>query len=162
MAEAVFRHHASSSALSFSDIDSAGMGAYHVGSPPDGRTVSTLKTHSIPCQGSARQVHKDDFSTFDYILAMDDDNLDDLQEMRAKVLKKSGGAKAGDSRVAKVRLFGDFKEDGTVCEDSADGEVVPDPYYGAKGGFEGVYRQLTGFSIGFLKYLTEKHAGGKD
>jgi protein-tyrosine-phosphatase len=88
MAEAVFRHHASSSPLSFSPIDSAGTGGYHLLSPPDSRTISTLRGHSIPCEHAARQVHDADFTTFDYILAMDDENLDVLLAMRARVVKK--------------------------------------------------------------------------
>ena len=159
MAEAVFRHSISSSSLSFGDIDSAGTGAYHVRSPPDKRTVSTLQSHSIPCEGSARQVKPNDFTTFDYILAMDDENFDDLMEMREKVLKKAGSNAA--DKMAEVGMFGDFNEDGTMCGKPGGGEVVPDPYYGAKGGFEGVYKQLTRFSTGFLKYLEQKHGAGK-
>jgi low molecular weight phosphotyrosine protein phosphatase len=157
MAEAVFRHHASSSPLSFSTIDSAGTGGYHLLAPPDSRTISTLKSHSIPCHHAARQVHDKDFTTFDYVLAMDDENLDVLLAMRARVVKKLG-LTDGD-RVAVVRLFGDYSEDGTVCKEIGGGEVVPDPYYGARGGFEGVYQQLTSFSRGFLIYLARKQEG---
>ena len=157
MAEAVFRHHSASSALKFSTIDSAGTGAYHIHSPPDSRTISTLKAHSINCRHAARQVNKGDFTTFDYIFAMDDANLEDLLEMREKVMRKVGPN--GTNRIAEVRLFGDYKTDGSVCE-VGDGEVVPDPYYGGKDGFEDVYRQLTRFTTGFLKYLEKKHGQG--
>ncbi|KAL1958538.1 hypothetical protein VTO42DRAFT_4402 [Malbranchea cinnamomea] len=160
MAEAVFRHYAASSTLSFSKIDSAGTGAYHLHSPPDSRTVSTLKSHSITCRHSARQVNKGDFTDFDYILAMDEENLEDLLELREKVLKRLGPNEA--DRVAEVRLFGDYKADGSVCDKVGGGEVVPDPYYGGKSGFEDVYRQLTRFTTGFLKYLEKKYSDVKD
>lgn len=159
MAEAVFRHHSSSSPLQFSTIDSAGTAAYHVHSQPDSRTVSTLKSHAINCRHAARQVNKADFTTFDYVFAMDEANLEDLLEIREKVLRKVGPN--SESRIAEVRLFGDYNVDGSVRGDGG-GEIVPDPYYGGKNGFEEVYRQLTRFTTGFLKHLENKHGQEKE
>ncbi|KAK2741714.1 hypothetical protein FQN55_008213 [Onygenales sp. PD_40] len=161
MAEAVFRHHSASlpptSRLTFSTIDSAGTGAYHVHSPPDPRTMATLRAHNITNYShSARKVRAADFTTFDYILAMDEENLEDLLEARARAVGRGGGAREDGEGVAVVRLIGDFREDGSVVEKVGGGEVVGDPYYGGNKGFETVYKQLVRFSEGFLKFLEAK------
>ncbi|PGG97079.1 hypothetical protein AJ79_09353 [Helicocarpus griseus UAMH5409] len=166
MAEAIFRHRIASlpanTPLSFSTIDSAGTGAYHVSSPPDHRTMSTLRAHNITdYTHSARKIRGTDFINFDYILAMDSMNLEDLLEARTRALKglgKGKGGADGDEKIAEVRLIGDYLPDGGVVKEIGGGEEVGDPYYGGKEGFEGVYRQVGGFVGGFLKYL-EKERG---
>jgi protein-tyrosine-phosphatase len=60
---------------------SAGTGGYHVGSPPDSRSVRTCTKYGVSTNHRARQVTEDDFKEFDYLLAMDRENLEDLQEM---------------------------------------------------------------------------------
>ncbi|KAL1962300.1 hypothetical protein VTN77DRAFT_9791 [Rasamsonia byssochlamydoides] len=162
MAEAVFRsisarHHPSL----IGTIDSAGTGAYHALDPPDYRTMTTLRQHGITDYNhSARKITKEDFRTFDYILAMDKSNLRDLLRVRESVIK-SGGARP--SKVAEVRLFGDFNPDGSVHSRVGGGEEVEDPYYGGINGFEEVYQQVTEFSKGFLAYLEKKRTGdGED
>ncbi|PGG95187.1 phosphotyrosine protein phosphatase [Blastomyces parvus] len=158
MAEAIFRHQISTpSALKFSTIDSAGTGAYHVNSQPDPRTMSTLRHHGITSYThAARKIRRDDFFAFDYILAMDGDNLDDLLHEKRRAMDRGKGGKRdgdGDGQVATVRLMGDFLADGSVVEKVGGGEEVGDPYYGGKEGFEVVYRQLVRLSGGFLKFL---------
>lgn len=161
MAEAVFRHHVSNlpadSALKFNTLDSAGTAAYHISSPPDPRTMATLRQHGITSyRHAARKVSKADFRDFDYIMAMDEANLADLLELRDKVVRdaeKKGSAADG---LAVVRMFGDFQRDGGLCEKVGGGKIVPDPYYGGDEGFEQVYRQVVGLSEGFLKYLELK------
>ncbi|KAK2809100.1 hypothetical protein FQN50_004154 [Emmonsiellopsis sp. PD_5] len=165
MAEAIFRHQSSllppTSRLTFSTIDSAGTGAYHVHSPPDPRTMATLRTHNITTYShSARKVRAADFMEFDYILAMDGENLEDLLEKRARAVGLGGAGQEngeeGKKGVAVVRLIGDFREDGSVVEKVGGGEVVGDPYYGGNKGFETVYRQLVRCSGGFLRFLEAK------
>lgn len=72
---------------------------------------------------------------------MDRENLSDLEEERARVVKRRGG----DEGVGKVMLFGEFG--GKV------GEEVEDPYYGGDEGFEEAYLQAVRFSRGFLERL---------
>ncbi|KAI5811629.1 phosphotyrosine protein phosphatase I superfamily [Peziza echinospora] len=133
MAEAAFRNtvEVAGYADSFDKIDSCGTAGYHSGSNPDHRTVETLKKNGISTDHLARQVTKKDFTDFDYVLAMDESNLRDLQR------KAPAGSKA------KVMLFGDFSK--------KKGELVVDPYHGGKSDFEENFRQVVRFSKGFLK-----------
>ena len=64
------------------EVDSAGTGAWHVGKAPDQRAVAAAHTRGYDLTGlRAREVNMADFSRFDYILAMDEQNLATLREM---------------------------------------------------------------------------------
>ncbi|ROV89651.1 hypothetical protein VSDG_08064 [Cytospora chrysosperma] len=116
-------------------IDSCGTGAYHVGEGPDDRTMATLEEHGITDYiHKARKVNIKDFDTFDYIFAMDRNNLSDLQRMH----KNKPEARA------KVMLFGEYSGEGKA-------EVVQDPWYGPLDGFERTYQQCLRFSKNFLQ-----------
>lgn len=175
MAEGVFRNLAAAHP-SIGEIDSAGTAAYHSLEPPDSRTMSTLRRHKIAnYDHAARKVTREDFLTFDYVLAMDKSNLSDLLDVRESVLatlqRKTDtkpkskntrshvdaaiGAYAADAKVAEVRLFGDFGKGGKLHERVGGGEVVKDPYYGGANGFEEVYQQAVRFSQSFLDYLEQ-------
>ena len=65
------------------ELDSAGTGAWHVGNPPDERATATARARGIVLEGAAREVRREDFEDFDLILAMDRNNLVDLQAPRA-------------------------------------------------------------------------------
>ena len=124
-----------------SKVDSAGTDAYHTDSLPDPRTMSTLEDNNIlSYEHAARKVHLSDFTNFDYILAMDRENLRDLQRLRQRV-----AAKKGEKELGKVMLFGDFG--------GIKGEEVVDPYYGARDGFEIAFEQMQRFSKGFKKQV---------
>ncbi|KAI4230009.1 MAG: hypothetical protein L6R36_000387 [Xanthoria steineri] len=143
MAEGVFRSITKSDTR-VGSIDSAGTGAYHEGSPPDPRTMSVLEEngeHSYHHQ--ARKVRNSDFKDFDYVLAMDSDNLLDLSRVQRRIVKNSGLHAAP----AKVMLFGDFG--------GHEGEEVIDPYYGARDGFTIAYEQMTRFSKGFIEKVLQ-------
>jgi low molecular weight phosphotyrosine protein phosphatase len=131
-----------------SRIDSCGTGAYHIGSSPDSRTMSTLKANGITSyRHSARKFKPStDFEEFDYIFAMDDDNLDDLERLRKAAVKRNGG----EEGVGKVMLFGEF---GGKTRKGGRGEEVQDPYYGGGEGFEIAYEQAVRFSKAFLEKL---------
>lgn len=151
MAEGVFRslaHQPPSLHPLVTRIDSCGTGAYHIGSSPDTRTMSTLRSHGITSYThAARQFSSQrDFRDFDYILAMDRENLDELVALRRRVVGGSGGNK-GDEGVGKVMLFGEFVGEGEVVEE------VQDPYYGGDGGFRRAYEQSVRFSRVFLEKL---------
>ena len=140
MAEGVFLS-LSSSDTRISSVDSCGTGAYHTGDSPDPRTMSILAKNGIAdYEHGARKIQTDDFMDFDYVLAMDRENLKDLQRMQQRVIQTTGrGAES------KVMLFGDFG--GRM------GEVVVDPYYGARNGFDIAYEQMVRFSKGFLSQV---------
>ena len=145
MAEAVFRSLTSSDSRVV-NIDSAGTGAYHEGDPPDPRTMSTLKDNGITdFDHAARKIQASDFSAFNYILAMDKDNLYDLQRLKSRIAKSTGTT---DPETGKVMLFGDFG--------GKKGEQVGDPYYGARNGFAIAYEQMVRFSKGFISQVLDK------
>ena len=140
MAEAVFRSFTHSNPK-ISHVDSAGTGGYHIGSAPDPRTMATLEEHGISdYEHGARQVQLSDFKDFDYVLAMDRDNLRDLQRLRVRAASKGADDGEGKGRVMLFGKFGGRKE-----------EEVADPYYGANDGFEIAYEQMVRFSRGFLE-----------
>ena len=141
MAHAVLLHITSHLPNHNITIDSAGTGAYHSLSPPDPRTLSTLTHHGIHSFAhSARKVSASDFETYDYILAMDLDNLSDLMRKRKGLVGKGTVEKERGT----VKLFGEYGGEGN--------EEVDDPWYdGGNEGFEKAYRQCVRFSRGWLK-----------
>ncbi|KAK5992254.1 Low molecular weight phosphotyrosine protein phosphatase [Cladobotryum mycophilum] len=142
MAEGIFRHLAEQPEYKgkIGKVDSCGTGgitaaAYHAGEPPDDRTLDTLEKHDIfDYEHLARRFLRGDFERFDYIFAMDSNNLSDLQRMK----RESPDAKA------KVQLFGQYS--GTKKA-----EIVSDPYYGGPEGFDKAYEQCSRFARNFLK-----------
>lgn len=118
-----------------------GPGAYHAGDDPDDRTMSTLAKHGIhDYTHAARKVRAADFAEFDYLFAMDRSNLSDLQRQAPKNAR------------AKVLLFGEYAGTGKA-------EIVQDPYYGGREGFETAYQQCRRFAENFLR---ERAAAGKN
>lgn len=125
--ENIFRHLVSHAGLEDEIIiDSAGTLDYHTGKGPDRRMCQTLRSRGIPTAGSARQFTAKDFSDFDLILTMDDDNY-------RNVTKLDPEGKYRD----KVKRFSRF------CQET-DHQIdeVPDPYYGGNEGFEFVADML--------------------
>ena len=137
-AEGVFRHHAESAGLGERLlIDSAGTHAYHVGEPADRRARAAAERRGISLEGiAARRVVADDFERFDFILAMDEDNLARLQ------------SESPEEHQHKVRLVLEFAD---VHETE-----VPDPYYGGAAGFERVLDLVEEASRGLLETLSRK------
>lgn len=129
MAEGAFTYAVSQHSLTphFTRIDSCGTAAYHTGEQPDSRTLSELSKHGINFHHQARQVKDQDFKDFDFILAMDESNLRELERRRKRV-EERGEVKA------KVMLFGTFGRGGR--------EVVEDPYYGGREGFRDNFEQV--------------------
>ena len=112
-AEAVLRHLAAGEGIELR-IASAGIGDWHVGSPPDERAQHHAKGRGYDLSSlRARQVRSSDFAEFDLILAMDRGHLRALERMAPREHRH------------KVRLF-------------VAGGDVPDPYYGGAEGFERV------------------------
>jgi protein-tyrosine phosphatase len=103
------------------EIDSAGTGGWHAGSPPDVRATTAARARGIVLEGAARQVTEEDFTAFDLLLCADRDNLEALEEVAPPG--------TGD-RIALLRSY-DPDSDGSDLD-------VPDPYYGGDRGFEHV------------------------
>tara|TARA_B110000444_G_scaffold256515_1_gene293010 strand:+ start:1849 stop:2319 length:471 start_codon:yes stop_codon:yes gene_type:complete len=115
-------------------VDSAGTGDWHIGRPPDPRACKTALRHSYDLSGlRARQVNLDDFIEFDFILAMDQQNLFDLQAM------------APSSFTGRLELFLNYG--------SSSQKEVPDPYIGGEGGFEGVLSLIEDAVDGLFRHL---------
>ena len=119
------------------DIDSAGTANYHVGEPPDRRTVAAARRRGYDLAGlRARQVQAEDFKRFDYLLAMDHANLAELE-----------GRRPGDAS-ARLALFLEFAPRAETLE-------VPDPYYGGTEEFEYVLDLCESASRGLLQRLAD-------
>ncbi len=117
------------------EVDSAGTADYHVGEPPDRRTVAAARRRGYDLSGlRARQVQSEDFRRFDYLLAMDRANLSELESRRLV------GAPA------RLALFMSFAPGGEYDE-------VPDPYYGGTEDFERVLDLCESAARGLLSQL---------
>lgn len=138
MAEGVFRHLVEEAGLSDRiQVDSAGTGPWHVGEAAHPGTRKVLSQHGIHYQGRARQLTRADLREFDYIVAMDHENLADI---RARADGRTG---------AEVRLLLDYAPQTPTRE-------VPDPYY--SGRFEAVYELVRQGAEGLLAHIREEHS----
>ncbi len=119
MAEGVFRRAAEDrGALHLFEIDSAGLGHWHIGQAPDARAQSASLKRGIDISGqSARQVKHGDFARFDLIVAMDGENFQELVQLAPS-----------DAR-HKVRRFLDFAPEART-------KNVPDPFFGGPESFD--------------------------
>lgn len=135
-AEAVFASRAAGRRdLPELELDSCGTGGWHIGKPADARAQAAARTRGYDMSAlRARQVEVADFYRFDYIFAMDSDNLRDLESMRP-----------ADSP-ARVALFLSLLPQAHV-------EDVPDPYYGGDAGFERVLDLIEDASDALLEHL---------
>ena len=140
MAEGVFRHVVRTADLEHRiEIDSAGTHAYHVGEPPDSRAQATALAAGIDI-GSlrGRQALAEDFHAFDYVLAMDSENLHNLRAICP--------ADCGH----KLRLFMEFAPHRSERE-------VPDPYFGGASGFNRVLDMVKEAAHGLLEDIRLRH-----
>ena len=120
------------------EFDSAGTADYHVGEPPDRRTVAAARRRGYDLSGlRARQVQPADFDRFDFVLAMDRANLAELDDRRPR----SGSARVG--------LFLEYAPETGVAE-------VPDPYYGGVEEFERVLDLCEAAARGMLVGLVNE------
>lgn len=139
MAEAVFQHLVDQAGLSGAiRVDSAGTWGGHEGDPAAAGTLRLLKQNGIPYNGRSRPLVRRDLGEFDYVLAMDRENLRFIQRLVP-------------TPRADVRLFLSFaQEAGLVSVDE-----VPDPYYDNT--YDRVYALVTAGSTGLLAYLRQHY-----
>jgi protein-tyrosine phosphatase len=143
-AHAVFRSKVRDARLQDAiHVDSAGTGSWHIGSLPDERSIQIAEKNGYDMSGLyARQICATDFAEFDYILAMDEDNI------------------------LKIQLVEGYNESITLdyflkFNSSIDRLEVPDPYYGKGTGFSDVLEMIEGASDGLLDHLKTKMASVK-
>lgn len=119
--------------------DSAGTGSWHIGEAPDRRMRAAAKRRGIDLDSlRGRQVTSADFERFDYVLAMDGENLANL-----KALCPPG-------REERLARFLDFAP-------QLERRDVPDPYYGGEAGFEAVLDLVETASRGLLADIRRRH-----
>jgi protein-tyrosine phosphatase len=138
-AEAVFRKKVESDGLNQEldvRIESAGTSAVHQGSEPDERSIEAGENRGYSFDGqSSRPVTKQDFYEFDYILAMDGQNIRDLLQIKPR-----------DGRTD-PQLFLDYAKNSDIKD-------VPDPYYGGAKGFDRVLDLIEEASDGLIEALS--------
>jgi protein-tyrosine phosphatase len=137
-AEGVFRHLVEKEGLADRVfIDSAGTGEWHIGSAPDPRSCKAAAKRGYDLTNlRGRQVNRHDFADFDYVLAMDEENLRTLKRLAAR------------EHAHKIRFFTEFSSDGAAG--------VPDPYAGGAQGFELVLDLIEDAAQGLLRHIRER------
>lgn len=138
-AEAVLQKYVTDAGLDAQvEIDSAGTLDYHTGSPADPRSIAAARQRGFDlARHRARQVTAQDIERYDYLLAMDYDNLNYLKKICPPGLE------------AKLRLFLEFAPD-------CGRDDVPDPYAGGADGFESVLDLVDIAARGLLAELLER------
>jgi protein-tyrosine phosphatase len=139
-AEAVFRQHIVAAGLEgVIDVDSAGTSDWHQGEPPDPRSMRAAAERLYDLSPlRARQVHVRDFEDFDYILAMDRQNLAHLEELCPVACQEKLGL---------LLAYG-----------NTGWEEVPDPYNSGREGFELVLDLVESASSSLLHEIRKRHA----
>ena len=134
-AEGIFMHLVKEAGLADRIVaDSAGTGDWHVGAPPDHRALAAARRRGYDLSAlRGRQVQKKDFAHFDYVLAMDEENVRTLKRLAPR------------EHAHKIRLLTDFH--------SQDAFTVPDPYAGGPQGFELVLDLVEDSTRGLLQHL---------
>ncbi len=143
-AEGVFRHTVKQQNLLDSiHIDSAGTHAYHIGEQPDSRSQKTAQSKGIDLSTqTARKAISEDFDNFNYIIAMDQSNYENLKDLRGDLGNKVNKQKAS------LHLLMEFTSAWENTE-------VPDPYYGGDNGFEQVFDMVQSASEGLLEHIVK-------
>ncbi|WP_174678768.1 low molecular weight protein-tyrosine-phosphatase [Kushneria konosiri] len=141
MAEGLFRQMLQSRGLdSRIEVDSCGVGDYHAGEPPDPRAMREAHHRGADISElRGRVIRLNDFEQFDYILCMDEDNLQALRRM------------APETRRAHVGLLMDFADEGTGAE-------IGDPYFGSTDNFGRVADQIEAGCQGLLEHIERQEA----
>ena len=119
-------------------VDSAGLISYHQGEMADPRMRMHAKRHGYDITHRSRQIRQHDFDSFDYIVAMDEDNYERLYDL-APTLEDA----------KKIVKMADYCTIPGV-------DYVPDPYYGGDQGFERVIEMLENACWEFFQYLKDK------
>ena len=146
VAEGVFRSLVEARGLQHAiRCDSAGTASYHIGSPPDRRMCQVASALGVPLTHQARKLSGDDFYDFQYIIAMDEANFEDIRQQSYR----SSGFYYPEDQLFLFREF-DSVQDGSMS--------VPDPYYEDIAAFEEVFTMVQRCGQNLLEFLVEKHS----
>ena len=133
LAEALFVHKARQKGLADQfEVASCGTANYHIGDPPDPRTIRNALKNGVKIDHTGRQLCEDDLAYYDLILAMDKSNY-------GNILQLKNAAQHRD----KIRMMRDFDPAGAGLD-------VPDPWYGGEQGFQDVFEILSRSVDGLL------------
>jgi protein-tyrosine phosphatase len=139
LAEAIFKHKIRAKGLDqFIEADSCGTSNYHIGDSPDPRTMSNAVRNGISIEHCGRQLAHRDLSDFDFILAMDRSNYQNILRFAA-----------GKDIQHKLVMMRDF--------DPTEQGEVPDPYHGGEEGFQTVYDILDRSIEAFITHLEKNY-----
>ena len=120
-------------------IESSGTHAYHIGQPPDSRAQEVARGCGIDLSDlRAQKINKEDFRRFDYIVAMDGNNISVLKALCPPLYQN------------RIHLLLDFAK-------TIDKKEVPDPYYGGADGFERVLDLIEHGAQGLLQTIIHRH-----
>lgn len=139
MAEGIFKKLVAQAGLADQiHIDSAGTSAQHSGSLPDSRMRGVALQHNIELESRSRKFTPKDFGRFDYVVAMDDENVANIRAMQPENDKTA---------ILKMRTF----------DNDSSAADVHDPYYDTLNGFMRCYDVLAESCENFLVYLKKNH-----
>ncbi len=143
-AQSVFEHLLREQGMdNLVSVDSAGTAAYHIGKSPDRRALEAASRRGYRLEHlRARQACVQDFYRFDYILAMDSHNFQELQQLAPL-----------DTR-SRLHLFLEYAA--AVDPDYEGPDEVPDPYYGGAEGFERVLNLVEMAAAGLLADIRQR------
>ena len=119
-------------------VDSAGTGSWHIGKKADSRMRIAAERRDINILSRARQITSKDFDEFNYILAMDDSNFRNIQDLKKRT---------ASTDFASIKKIQDFR---SVFNE----QEVPDPYFGGDEGFDYVLNILEDSVNGFLESIS--------
>ena len=118
-------------------VDSAGTGSWHIGKKADTRMRIAAQKRGIEILSIARQINANDFAKFNYIVAMDDSNFENI------IFLKSRKSLSDFTSIKKIQEF----------RSSFEEREVPDPYFGGDEGFDNVLDILEDSVSGFLNSI---------
>jgi len=119
-------------------VDSAGTGSWHIGKKADSRMRIAAERRDIKILSRARQITCKDFDEFNYILAMDESNFKNIQDLKNRTVSNN---------FASIKKIQDFR---TVFNE----QEVPDPYFGGDEGFDYILDILEDSVKGFLESIS--------
>jgi len=141
LAEGIFKKLVKEAGLeSFIVSDSAGTSRWHIDEPPDTRSIQIAEKNGIQLEHLGRQINRTDMNRFDYILAMDNENFEEILRLQHP----------DPFQKAKVMRMRDF-------DNQQSGADIPDPYYGGQNGFQIVYDLLEESLSNFLHTIIKEH-----
>jgi len=120
------------------NVDSAGTGSWHIGKKADSRMRIAAERRGINILSRARQITSKDLDEFNYILAMDNSNFSNIQDLKNRT---------ASTECASIKKIQDFR---SVFNE----QEVPDPYFGGDDGFDYVLDILEDSVNGFFESIS--------